>query len=374
MAAAMSLVNVPARAIARIVLIVIAVILGLYLIYLLRKPILWLFLATFIAVALSTPVNRLSRHMKRGFAIAVVYFGVLLIPVLLAIIVIPPIVNQAADLARNAPRYSRDVTKYIQDNKRLRKLNDKYDITAKLEKEAGKLPSKAGDAAKVLRDVGFGLVNSIFALVTITILSIFMLSAGGSWLAAFMRLHPPDRARRLDRALRHMARAVAAYVAGALAQAAIAGITTYVVLLILGVPFRAPLAVLVFFFDLIPLVGATIAAVLVGIVTLFNDFPTDTIVWVVWAIVYQQVENTVIQPQIQGRAIEIQPFVVLVAVLFGATLLGVIGALVALPVAASIQIGVREWLAYRREAGDPTVPPPAPPPPAVEPPPAPAGG
>jgi predicted PurR-regulated permease PerM len=374
MAAAMSLVNAPARSIVRIILIVVAVAIALYLIYLVRKPLLWLFLATFIAVALSAPVNWLAERMKRGFAIAIVYFGLLLIPVLLAIIVIPPIVNQAADLARNAPKYAHDVTDYIHKNKRLRKVNEKYDITEKLQKEAGKLPSKAGDAAKILRDVGFGLVNSIFALVTILILSIFMLSRGGEWVQGFLRLQPPDRARRLERALRHMARAVGGYVAGALAQAAIAGITTYVVLLVLGVPFRAPLAVLVFFFDLIPLVGATIAAVVVGIVTLFNDFPTDTIVWVVWAIVYQQVENSVIQPRIQGRALDVQPFVVLVAVLFGATLLGVIGALVALPVAASIQIAMREWLAYRREAGDPTVPPPARPPGAAEPPPAPAGG
>src|SRR5438067_1423947 len=164
MAAAMSLVNAPVRAIVRIILIVVAVAIALYLIYLLRKPILWLFLATFIAVALASPVNYLSRRMRRGFAIAIVYFGVLLIPVLLAIVVVPPIVNQAADLARNAPRYARDVTKYIHDNKRLRKLNEKYDITEKLQKEAGKLPNKAGDAAKVLRDVGFGLVNSIFAV------------------------------------------------------------------------------------------------------------------------------------------------------------------------------------------------------------------
>jgi predicted PurR-regulated permease PerM len=364
----MSLTEAPARAIVRIVLIIVGVAVSLYVIYLLRKPLLWLFLATFIAVALSGPVNRLNRRMRRGFALAIVYFGLLLIPVLMAIIVIPPIVNQAADLARNAPRYVHDVTKYVQKNKRLRKLNDKYDITDKLQKEAAKLPGKAGDAAKVLRDVGFGLVNSIFALVTILILSIFLVSSGRRWVDAALRLQPPDRARRLERALARMATAVGAYVAGALAQAAIAGITTYILLLILGVPFRAPLAVLVFFFDLIPLVGATIAAIIVGIVTLFQDFPTTTIIWAIWAIVYQQIENSVIQPQIQRKAIDVHPFAVLVAVLFGATLLGVIGALVALPVAASLQIAVREWMAYRREMGAvAATPPPA------EPPPAPAG-
>ena len=103
---------------------------------------------------------------------------------------------------------------------------------------------------------------------------------------------------------------------------------------ILGVPFAGPLAVIIFFLDLIPLVGATIGAVLVGVVTVFNDFPTVTIIWVVWSIAYQQVENNLIQPQIQKRAVNINPFLVIVAVLFGSTLLGIVGALVAVPVAA----------------------------------------
>jgi predicted PurR-regulated permease PerM len=102
------------------------------------------------------------------------------------------------------------------------------------------------------------------------------------------------------------------------------------------------------FADLIPLVGATIAAVLVAIVTLFADFPIDTIIWVIWAIAYQQIENAVIQPQIQRRALDINPFIVLVSVLFGSTLFGVIGALLAIPIAASLQIAVTEWWQFRQ--------------------------
>jgi predicted PurR-regulated permease PerM len=146
-----------------------------------------------------------------------------------------------------------------------------------------------------------------------------------------------------------MAVAVGNYVAGALFQAFVAGVTAYIVMLILGVPFRGPLAVLIGLFDLIPLVGATIGSIIVGIVTLFVDFPTATIVWVIFSIVYQQVENTVIQPRIQKRAVDVEPFFVLVAVLFGSTLLGILGALVAVPAAATVQIFIREWLQYREE-------------------------
>ena len=129
----------------------------------------------------------------------------------------------------------------------------------------------------------------------------------------------------------------------------IAAVTSYIVMLILGIPFRGALAVLIGVFDLIPLVGATIAAVLVGIVTVFVGFPATTIAWVIWSIFYQQIENNLIQPRIQFRAVDVQPFIVLVAVLFGSTLFGVLGALLAVRLAATIQIMVREILRYRRE-------------------------
>ena len=139
----------------------------------------------------------------------------------------------------------------------------------------------------------------------------------------------------MRKALEHMGKAVGAYVGGVIAQATVAAVLAYIVLIILGVPFAAALAIIIFFADLVPLIGATIGAVIVGVVTVFADFPTATIVWAIYSIIYQQVENTLIQPQIQKRAVNVHPFIVLVAVLFGSTLLGVLGALVAIPIAAS---------------------------------------
>jgi predicted PurR-regulated permease PerM len=339
----------PARTIARNVLVVASVVLLLYVIYLLRKPISWLIIAAFLAVALAGPVNFLQRYMKRGLAIALVYIGLLLIPIGLGAVLLPPIVNQASDVATNAPSYVQDVEDYVQKNKTLNDLNDKYDITQKLADEAEKLPSKAGDAAKVLRDIGFGLVSSIFAGVTILILSIFMVSAGPRWIDGFVKMQRPEHAERIERTLQRIATAVGNYVGGALLQATIAGLSSFIVLTILGVPFAAPLAVVVFVFDLIPVIGATLAAAFVAIVTAFVNFPVALIIWVIFAIVYQQVENYLIQPQIQKRATKIEAFVVLVAVLFGSTLFGILGALLAIPAAASIQIGVHEWRLYRQE-------------------------
>jgi predicted PurR-regulated permease PerM len=335
------------------VLIVVAAALALYVIYLLRKPLSWLVIAAFIAIAVSGPVNVLSQHMRRGFAIAIVYLTLILIPIGIGALLVPSFVNQAEDLAANAPEYAQDVTNFVDDNETLRNLNEDYDITSKIEEEAGKLPEKIPDAAGTLQDIGVGFVNSVFAALTIFILSIFMVAGGRRWIERFLETRNPDQKERMERAFDHIGAAVGNYVGGALLQATIAGVTSFIVLTILGVPFAAPLALLVFFFDLIPLVGATLAAVLVAVVTLFVNFPVALIVWVIYSIAYQQIENYVIQPQIQRRAVAVEPFIVLVAVLFGGTLFGIIGALLAIPAAASIQIAIREWMAYRREVVEP---------------------
>jgi predicted PurR-regulated permease PerM len=337
-----------ARTVARTVAIVVLAALVLYVVYLLRKPLGWIVVATFIAVALSGPVNLLHRRMRRGLAIALAYLGLVLIPVGIGAIVVPPLVREVTKLADNAPRYVHDAQRSLTRNRTLRKLDNEYHIGAKLQQKAQELPAHIGDAAGLLSDVGGTIVSSLFAALNILILSVFMVAGGRRWIERLLELQRPEHAVRIDRALDRIANAIGNYVGGALVQAAIAGVTTFVVLSILGVPFAAPLAVIVAVFDLIPLVGATIAAVLVGLVTLFGDFPVTTIVWTVWSIVYQQVENTVIQPQIQKRAVEVHAFVVLVAVLCGATLFGILGALLAIPFAASAQIAVREWWDYRQ--------------------------
>lgn len=330
-------------------LTILAVVGTLALVWLLRGPLTWLAIAGFIAVAVSGPVGKLERRMPRGLAVLVVYLGVLLFPALVGFIVIPPLVNAASDLIDQAPRYADDVQRYVQDNERLRDLDEEYDLVEQLQEQADQLPARVGDAASWLGDLGIGIVNSVFAAVTILILSVFLLGSGRRWIDALLDVGTPVHAPRVKAVLDEMAGAVGAYIGGAFLQAAIAGVLAYVVMTILGVPFAAPLAVTVALFGLIPMIGATIAAVIVGIVTVFNDFPTATIAWVVWAIVYQQLENTVIQPRIQRRAVGVHPLGVMVAVLFGGSLLGVMGALLAVPMAASLQIGVQAWWAYRQE-------------------------
>jgi predicted PurR-regulated permease PerM len=356
------------RAIVRIVLVVVGVAILLYLLWQVRKPISWMLIAIFLAVALSRPVNWLASRMRRGFAITIVYLGLLLIPILLIAAIVPPVITEANNFADNVPTYANDVTDFVQKNKTLRDLNKDYNITGQLEKEAQKLPNRLGGAAGTLRDVGLGIVNSVFALITILVLTAFLLGSGRGWIDGLIASRPPEQRDRLRRSLDNIASAVGGYVAGALTIALIAGVATYIVLAILGVPFKGPLAVLAGLFSLIPLVGATIAAVLIGLVTLFEDFPTATIIWTIWAIVYQQLENHVLQPQIQKRTVKVHPLITILAVLCGGTLLGVLGAIVAIPIAASIQILFREYVDMRTlSIKGPEPPPPVPPPPGTAP-------
>ncbi len=360
------------RAILKIVLTVITCVLALYLIYLLRRPLTWIFIAGFIAIALSGPVAFLQRRMRRGLAVALVYAALVLVPILIMSALIPPIVTQGNNLAQSLPDYARDLTTFVQKNAQLRQLEQDYDITSKLEEQAGKLPAKLGDAAGVLSDIGVGIVNSLFAAITIIVLSVFMLNSARGWLDALADRYPPDRARWVKRLYDRIGATVGNYVAGALLQATIAGVLAWIMLSILGVPYSLPLSVVVFLLDLVPLVGATLGAIIVGVVTLFSDFPVDTVIWVIFSVIYQQVENTVIQPRIQARAVAVHPLVVLVSVLFGSTLFGVLGALLAIPVAAAIQITIREYHAFKNTAAE-DLPPPGVPAPETGTPPATAG-
>jgi predicted PurR-regulated permease PerM len=333
----------------RTLFVVVLFAVALWVVYLLRKPISWVLIAVFLAVALSGPVNWLSQWMKRGFAITLVYLGLLLVPIGIGALIIPPLVTQTNNLIQDLPQYAQEAQEFVEGNERLRSLEADYNITGRLQEQAETLPARIGDAANVLTNIGLGVVNSLFSLFTILVLTAFLLGSGRTWVQRAIDLRPPRHAARIRSATNNMGKAVGAYVGGVLAQATVAAVSAYIVLIILDVPFAAALAIIIFFADLIPLVGATIGAVLVGVVTVFADFPTATIVWVIYSIIYQQVENTLIQPQIQKRAVNVHPFIVLVAVLFGSSLLGVLGALVAIPVAASVQIAIREWWDYRHD-------------------------
>jgi predicted PurR-regulated permease PerM len=304
-------------------------------------------IAAFIAACASGPINLLARHMKRGAAIGIVYLAIIVVPALIFIALVRPLVEQTVELVHNLPGYVQDLDDQIQKNDTLKKIDEDYDLTGKLDELSKKLVNKIGDAAGALVDIGAGIVSSLFAGVTILVMSMFMVARGKLWRDAFLRLRPPREAEAWRRASDGIADAVASYVGGALFQATVAGVAAWLMLVILGIPSPVPLAVIIALFDLIPMIGATIGAVLVGVVVLFSGSVLDVVLWALFAIAYQQFENYVVQPRIQSKAVSIDPFIVIIAALVGGTLLGVIGALLAIPGAATIQIALHEYLDYK---------------------------
>ncbi|MEA2144114.1 MAG: hypothetical protein QOI64_2544, partial [Solirubrobacteraceae bacterium] len=367
------------RQIARILFTVAALSALLYLLVQVRSTLLLLGIAVFLAVALGPAVDFFARRgLPRAGAILVVY--VLLIFVFGGVLslIVPPVVNGATDLSRDIPGYVTD----LRDSKTIRDLDDKYDITSKLQDEANKLPDKLGDAAGALQSIASGVVNAAFQTLTILTMTFFLLLDGRRIANFFITRFGRHREERLRDIAERIYRSTSGYVAGALTITSINGILTFIILTILDVPFAVPLAVMMSFFGLIPLIGATIGGVLILIVTLFTDFPSATIIYGAFLILYQQVENNVLQPFIFKRTVNVPPLAVIVAILAGSSVLGVVGALVAIPIAAALQIVLKEFYAGRTtvsgtvilpdELPPPDAPPPdAPPPGAPPPPPAP---
>lgn len=334
------------KLIAKIVLVAAAVIAGLYLLYQIRSVITLLLIATFFALAVAPAVNWLdSRRVPRALAILLVYLGIGGVIFGVGLLLVPPVVTGVEDLSQDAPGYIDD----LRNNDTFRDFDDDYKITEKLQEQADDLPSRLGDAAGTLQDVTVGVFASIVQLLAILVLAFFLLIEGPKMLAFFYAQIPDQRARRLRTIADDVSKAISGYVFGAFTLAFLAGCTTYLTLSLLGIPFALPLAILFAFFDLVPLVGATIGGILVGLVVAFFDFPGDLIIWVIVAVAYQQIENYLIQPLVYGRAVQVHPLVILVAILIGASLLGILGALVAIPAAAVVQSVIRDWWRFRHE-------------------------
>jgi predicted PurR-regulated permease PerM len=334
------------RAIAKVILVAVAILGALYLLYQVRSIVKMLFIAIFLAVALGPAVDFYQRRARlpRSVAILLVYLTILGAIFGVGLLVVPPIVSGVNKFVKAVPGYVQD----IRNSKTLRKYDDKYHVTKKLDQEAKKLPNRLGDAAGALSSITVGVFSAIVQLVTVLVLTFFFLKDGQRIIAWWLRQLEPGRAERARAVMGDVYRAVAGYVLGNLLISVIAGTSTYVLLTIIDVPYAVPLAVLMAFLDLIPLVGATLGGVVIGIVAAINDFPADVIVWGIFFIVYQQVENNLLQPVIYRRTVAVHPLIVLVAVLIGGSQLGVLGALLAIPVAAAIQIVVKDiWHARK---------------------------
>ena len=337
--------QVSARVVAKVVLVAAGVVAALYFSYLIRTVIGMVLIAAFFAVAIAPAVNWLdNRKVPRWAAILLVYLAIAGGIFGIGLLIVPPLVTGVETLADDIPGYLED----LRSNETFRDYDEHYHITDKLQEQADQLPTKLGDAAGTLQDVTVGVFSRLVQLFSILVITFFLVKDGNRLLEFFYRQLPEVRSRRFRKIAGDISDAISGYVFGNFVISVLAGLVTYVTLKILGVPFALPLAILFGFFDLIPLVGATLGGILVGLVVAFAaDFPIGLIVWVAVLIVYQQVENNLIQPFVYGKAVQLHPLIVIIAILIGAALLGVLGALIAIPAAAAVQAVARDYWRFR---------------------------
>ncbi len=307
-----------------------------------KTTIRWLCAAIFLALALSPLVDLIERTGVRGrtlprwLAILVAYVLFLVGFTFLILEVIPPIVREIEQLGSQLPTYVKDFESWANNNAQFRELNDKYDITALLSQEASQLPAKLGDAAGAAKAITVGILNNIVeAVVVLTIAYFLLLDGAAQFRRATTRLQAPTR-ERVRRLGARIAGIVRSYVSVNLLLAVLAGVFTWLSLELLGVELAVPLAVLVALLDLVPLIGFTVGGLLVAIVAALHDFPTALLLWLVLFVVYQQLQDRVVQPLFYKNAVRIHPAAAVVVVLAGAQLAGILGALLAIPVAASL--------------------------------------
>jgi len=333
-----------AKGVFRMVALVTVWALGFYLAWRVRGVLRLCAISLFLALALIPIVDALDRRIRAPRAALILALYVLLAGgvAVLGSVLVPSMAKEVQEISRNAPRYASE----LRANATFRHYDDRYHIATKLEGDLRRLPQLLSRAAGPLKDVTVQATGVVGQLVTVLAVTFLLLLHGREYVGMALRLTGPREARYRS-TLIDVNRAVANYMLGNVAISIMATLATWIVLSILGVPYALSLGVIVGFFDLIPLVGATIGAIVVALATATVDFPLATIVWVAFIIVYQRVEDYVVQPLVYGRALKVNPLVTILAVLIGASLLGILGALLGIPIAAAVQIILRDWWADR---------------------------
>ena len=337
---------VPVKTILVTIGLVLASLAGIYLLLLLSHILTLLAIAAFFAVVLTPPVEFLRRHLRlsKGLATTVVFLALIALVVGMLYAIIRPLVDETRQFIDDFPEY---VSEAREGRGPIGRLVTRYDLDRRLEENRDRLD----EALRNSTDTAVRMAQRIFAglisLVTVLVLAILMILYGPDLLAGGLGALSPPRRARVKAVAVDCGRAITGYVMGNLLISVVAGTVTFIALWIFGVPFRGVLALFVAFTDLIPLVGATLGAI-PTIFVAFLHSTTAGIGMLIVYIVYQQFENHVLQVAVMSKTVHINQLVVLVSVLIGVELLGILGALLAIPVAGVLQVIVRDLWDHRR--------------------------
>jgi len=302
--------------------------------------------ALFLAAGLNPIVEYfIARGLKRPWALLVVIAGVLVALGLFVIAIVPVVTDQVTTISDNAPGWLDQAT----HNKQFKSLDEHYDIVAKAKDYIA-----SGDLAKTVfggaLNVGLKVLSLLGNAFVVIVLTLYFLASLPKIKRSLYRLAPASRRDRVTRLGDQIVRSIGGYVSGAFIIALCAGISTLVFLLIIGLgEYAVALALVVAILDVIPMIGATLGAIVVCAIAFATD-PKLGIVAVIFYVVYQQIENYILYPRVMARSVEIPGALTVIAALIGAALLGVVGALLAIPTAAAVLLIVREVWIKRQDA------------------------
>jgi predicted PurR-regulated permease PerM len=336
----------------RTVLSVVGITLGvaivIWVLWATRNVVGWVVVAVLLAIALDPAVQFFVRRGMRVVLAALLVFVMAVLAIGgLFYLVIPPLVDQITEFVEAVPGLLQDLSEGRGPFGFLEREYQIVERTREAINEAGVkgIFGLANPALSVAR----GVVTAVVGVVTIAFMTLFMLIDGRRLIRVLIDLLPETVKPRWKRAGDGIYKTVGGYVTGNIALSIIAGILAWAALQGLGVPYAVPLGVVVALFDLIPLAGATISGVIVILVALATEGWVIALIFGIYFLVYQQLENHILQPVVYRRTVAMSPVVVIIAVLIGADLAGVIGALIAIPIGGSLQVIASEALAGRRD-------------------------
>jgi predicted PurR-regulated permease PerM len=307
-------------------------------------------IAVVLAVGLEPAVTFLGRwRIKRGMATTIIFLAIVLFVILFAILLFPPLIRQIREFAAAVPGYI-DTLDRRQDW--IGRLARQYDVSDKIQGFIKTLPSRVGSSFSTILGLAGTIVGRVFEALTVGILTIyFMLSMPRLRRTAALLVAPPRR-EQAERVIEESLLKIGGYVSGNLITSAVCGTLTIIALVIIGVPYAVPLGMWAGVADLIPQVGSYLGAIPAVLVGLFSG-PVEGVAVLLYFIAYQQFENYLLVPRVMSKAIDLSPAAVIISTLIGASLLGFAGALLALPVAATVKVVIGDlWMKDRLAAND----------------------
>jgi predicted PurR-regulated permease PerM len=321
-----------------------------WLLYTVRDILLRVVVGLFLAVSLDPAVRwMVGKGLRRGAAVAIIFavFAAILTAFLMS--VIPPLVNQFGQLVHHTPDYLATLQRR---SAQFRDLNTRYNLSARLEGLVGQVPGRLAGGVLGITGQVFG---ALISFLTVVVFAVYFLLDLPRLRRGVVRLFTVDRRERYGRIVDIVVDKVGDYMIGRLLIGFVGGLAAFVALEVLHVPYPLPLAIFIGLLDLIPLLGHPLGSIAAVLVSLFSRglWPT-TVLLLVFFLVYQQLENYLIGPRILTHSVDISAAAVLFAALIGAAILGVIGALIAIPIAAAVKVVLVQQIDQheREAAGD----------------------